>query len=112
VQLVVVLGHSKCGAIQATINSLQQPSADHSPSLQFIVDQIKPSVESLKEAGVDEKNADLLQQAIRTNVQTSMSHLSQDSQVLKELVTNKGLRIVGAEYSLDTGVVEFFDADL
>ena len=112
VQLVVVLGHSKCGAIAATINALQHPQDKGSPNIQSIVNRIRPSVETLMETDIAKDHDKLIEHAIRANVRTSVSHLQHGSQLLEELVANDKLRIVGAEYSLDTGLVDFFDADL
>ena len=112
VKLVVVLGHSRCGAIQATVDTLKQPSTKHSPSLQTIVNSIQPSVEALLETDVAEDNDKLVEAAIRANVHASVSHLQQGSEVLEGLIANDDLRIVGAEYSLETGLVDFFDSDL
>lgn len=112
VKLVVVLGHSRCGAIQATVDTLKQPSTKHSPSLQTIVNSIRPSVETLLETDVAEDNDKLVEEAIRANVRASVSHLQQGSEVLEGLIANEELHIVGAEYSLETGLVDFFDSDL
>ena len=112
VKLVVVLGHTRCGAIQATIDTLKQPSTKHSPSLQTIVNSIQPSVEPLLETDVAEDNDKLVEAAIRANIRASVSHLQQGSEVLEGLIANDDLRIVGAEYSLETGLVDFFDSDL
>ena len=112
VKLVVVLGHSRCGAIQATVDTLKQPSTKHSPSLQTIVNSIRPSVETLLETDIAEDNDKLIEEAIRANVRASVSHLQQGSEVLEGLIANEELHIVGAEYSLETGLVDFFDSDL
>lgn len=106
-RLVVVMGHTKCGAIQATVGELKKPSAALSPNLQSIVNCIQPSVEKLVEEEADESK--LIKQATRANVHASVAQLTSSSEVLKELVSNDGLQIIGAEYSLETGKVEFFD---
>ncbi len=108
-RLVVVLGHSRCGAIQATLEELQRPTENQSRNLRSIVDRIRPAVEGL--LGTDRKlDADeLARQAVRTNVRFSAHHLRHGSEMLEELIRNDGLLVVGAEYSLETGVVEFFD---
>lgn len=108
-RLVVVLGHTMCGAIQATVRELKQPSANRSPNLQSIVNRIQPSVQTLMEAGLENDEPKLISLATRANIRASVAHLTHGSQVLEELVTNDGLRIVGAEYSLETGKVEFFN---
>ncbi len=106
-RLVVVMGHTKCGAIQATVGELKQPSSDLSPNLQSIVNCIQPSVEKLVEEETDESK--LISLATKANVRASVAQLRNSSEVLNDLVSNDGLQIIGAEYSLETGKVEFFE---
>ena len=108
-RLVVVLGHSECGAILATVEQLQQPAENQSRNLSSIVDRIRPSVEVLMRTELRNDMDVLVKHAVRANVGASVDHLRHGSEVLEQLILNEGLRIVGAEYSLDTGVVEFFD---
>ena len=108
-RLVVVLGHTRCGAIQATINEVNQPSNNLSPNLHSIVNGIEPSVQTLVEAGLAKDHDELVKLATRANISASVARLKHDSPVLEELIANDGLRIVGAEYSLESGKVEFFD---
>ena len=108
-RLVVVLGHSQCGAILATLEELQQPTANQSRNLRSIVDRIRPSVEGLLKAGLRHDLDALVRHAVRANVRVSVDHLRHGSEVLEQLVQDAGRRVVGAEYSLETGVVEFFD---
>lgn len=108
-RLVVVLGHSHCGAIQATVSELKQPSGNRSPNLQSIVNRIQPSVQTLIDAGLEEDEDRLISLATRANVRTSVSQLRHGSQVLEALIANEGLKIIGAHYSLETGKVEFFE---
>ncbi len=110
-RLVVVLGHTMCGAIAATVDQLKQSTANRSPNLQSIVNRIQPSVETLLEAGLDLEDEALIKLATRANVRASVAHLRHGSQILEELIANDGLRIVGAEYSLQTGKVDFFAED-
>lgn len=110
-RLVVVMGHSQCGAVIATLDQLRRPQATRSPNLRSIVDRIRPAVETLLES-VDADHADLntlMHHAVRANIRASADHLRHGSQVLEELIQADGLLVVGAEYSLETGVVEFFD---
>ena len=107
-RLVVVVGHSQCGAILATIGELQQESAYQSRNLQFIVDRVRPSVEPLVSKFKDDPDA-LVREAVRANIRTSVRQLRHGSKVLEQLIQRNGLAIVGAEYSLETGTVEFFD---
>jgi carbonic anhydrase len=108
-RLVVVLGHSNCGAIHATLEQLARPSRDQSPNLRSIVNRIRPAVEALIErsAGID-RDA-LVQQAVRANIRVSADHLRHGSEVLEQAIEKDGLLVVGAEYSLESGVVDFFD---
>jgi carbonic anhydrase len=108
-RLVVVLGHSQCGAVTATLEELQQPTANQSRNLAAIVDRIRPSVEPLLEAGAKSGEESLLSRAIRANIRAAVNHLRHGSQVLEQLIQEEGVRVVGAEYSLETGVVEFFE---
>jgi carbonic anhydrase len=108
-RLVVVLGHSMCGAVIATLDELRRPSESRSPNLRAIVDRIRPAVEPLVVAGHDQDRDALVRDAVRANVRAAANHLRHGSPILEELIETKGLLIVGAEYSLETGVVEFFD---
>ncbi len=108
-RLVVVLGHSDCGAIVATLEELQRPTEIQSLNLRAIVDRVRPSVEGLLETELRHDLGALVRQAVRVNIRASANHLRHGSEVLEQLIQNDGLLIVGAEYSLKTGVVEFFD---
>jgi carbonic anhydrase len=108
-RLVVVLGHSQCGAILATLEELQQPTANQSKNLQSIVDRVRPSVESLLTTELRHDHDALVRQAVRANIRASADHLRHGSPVLEQLIQTDGLLVVGAEYSLESGVVEFFD---
>jgi carbonic anhydrase len=108
-RLVVVLGHSQCGAVLATLEELGRPSKDQSRNLHSIVDRIRPSVESLLDTGVEHSHDELVHLAVRANVRVSVNHLQHGSEVLENLIQNAGLVVVGAEYSLETGLVDFFE---
>ncbi len=108
-RLVVVLGHSNCGAILATLEELGRPSQDQSRNLRSIVDRIRPSVEMLLTTEPVRHPDTLVREAVRANIRTSVDHLRHGSEVLEQLIQTEGLLVVGAEYSLETGVVEFFD---
>jgi carbonic anhydrase len=105
----VVLGHSQCGAILATLEELQQPNAKRSRNLYSIVGRVRPSVEPLMETKLSDNPDALVRQAVRANVRASANQLRHGSEVLEELIDRNGLLVVGAEYSLETGVVDFFD---
>jgi len=108
-RLVVVLGHSTCGAILATLDELERPSDQRSPNLRAIVDYIRPSIAELLETDLRHDKAALVHHAVRANIRASVNHLRHGSRILENLMQNDGLLVVGAEYSLATGEVDFFD---
>ncbi len=108
-RLVVVLGHTQCGAITATLNELRQPTENQSRNLRSIVDRIRPAVEPLLATELRHDPDVLAQHAVRANILASASHLRHGSEILEQLIQTEGLLVVGAEYSLETGVVDFFD---
>ena len=101
-RLVVVLGHSSCGAIQATLEELRRPTINQSPNLRAIVERIRPAV-----SVSDDEPA-----AMRANILASVSQLRHGSAIIEGLIESNGLVVVGAWYSLDTGVVEFLPETL
>lgn len=108
-RLVVVLGHSLCGAVQATLEELERPTEMRSPNLRSIVDRIRPAVETLLETDLRRDPTALIHYAVRANIRASANQLRHGSEILEQLIQHKGLLVVGAEYSLETGVVDFFD---
>jgi carbonic anhydrase len=110
--LVVVLGHSRCGAIEATLEELRPPAGTRSRNLRSIVNRIRPSVEALLATELRHDPDALAREAVKANVRASVDHLRHGSETLEELTATSGLRIVGAEYSLETGLVEFHDEAL
>src|SRR5687768_8663220 len=107
-RLVVVLGHSRCGAVEATLDELRRPSAKQSRYLYSIVERVRPSVEPLLATPLRDDPAALMRDAVRANVRVSASQLRHGSELLESLAS-EGLLVVGAEYSLENGMVEFFD---
>lgn len=110
-RLVVVLGHSQCGAIIATLEEMRRPTENQSRHLWSIVDRIRPSIAELLQTDLRHDLDSLLDHAVRANVRVSMNHLRHGSDILEQLIRDEGLLVVGAEYSLQTGEVEFFDVD-
>jgi carbonic anhydrase len=108
-RLVVVLGHSRCGAIQATLEQLNFPVENQSRNLHSIVDLVRPSVEGLLATDLKHDPAALMHEAVRANIRASVANLRHGSDIIENLIQNAGLMVVGAEYSLETGVVDFFD---
>ncbi len=107
-RLVVVLGHSRCGAVEATLEQLQRPKENQSHNLHSIVDLVRPSVENLLEMNLEHDA--LVRQAVRANIRASVNHLRHGSEIIEQLILKDGLLVVGAEYSLETGVVDFFES--
>jgi carbonic anhydrase len=107
--LVVVMGHTGCGAITATLEELAGQATSQSRNLQSIVDRVRPSVESVMAVGGDLDPAVLMREAVRANVRASANHLRHGSEILERLIRDGSLQVVGAEYSLETGTVDFFD---
>ena len=109
-RLVVVLGHSGCGAITATLEEITGRATSQSRNLRSIVNRVRPSVETLLTSRYHENEDALIRDAVRANVRASVNHLQHGSELLEQLSLNDGLMVVGAEYSLETGVVTFLDA--
>jgi carbonic anhydrase len=108
-RLVVVLGHSQCGAVQATLEELRSPGGTASRNLRAIVDRVRPAVQPLVGTGLAHDEHALMTHAVRANVAASVNHLRHGSEILEQLIADEGLRVVGAEYSVETGRVEFLD---
>ena len=108
-RLVVVLGHSECGAIIATLEEITGHATSQSRNLRSIVDRVRPSVETLLSGHRNLDSVTLIREAVRANVRVSVDHLTHGSALLEQLSRSDGLMVVGAEYSLETGVVTFFD---
>jgi carbonic anhydrase len=108
-QLVVVMGHSHCGAIAATVEGMDPNAAPVSRNLLSITDRISPAVSPLMHTELAKDRAALLRAATRANVTASANQLRHGSRLLEELALKRGLMVVGCEYDLETGVVDFFD---
>lgn len=107
--LVVVLGHSRCGAVAATLEEIERPSDERSLNVLSIVSRIRPSVELLLQTDLHNDPEALLKAAIRSNTLASTNSLRHGSEMLEQLILDNRLAIVAAEYSLETGLVEFID---
>ena len=112
-KLVVVLGHSHCGAVTACVETLINPDQQFSPNLRSIVDRIRPSVYNLHEIytanGQDIDEQELINRGIKANVRMSVTQLKHGSRILEDAVNNGSLIIVGAVYDLDAGKVTFIE---
>ena len=100
---MLVLGHSQCGAILATLEELRQPKESQPPYLRSIVDRIRPSVTELLATELKDDPDALVKHAVRANVQASANQLRHGSHVLEQLIQHEDLLVVSAEYSLETG---------
>ena len=105
-RLVVVMGHTRCGAIAATLNAIETGLGPESKNIRSITDRIAPHIQGLVRPGDPEG---ILREAVRANVRASADHLRHGSRLIKELVAAGRVAVVGAEYDLDTGAVHFFD---
>ncbi|MFD2112501.1 carbonic anhydrase [Thiorhodococcus fuscus] len=108
-RLVVVLGHSRCGAVSATIETLLDGGDAGSRNIDSIVNRVKPSVQGLLDTELRNDRAALHQAAVRANVRASADHLRHGSQIIESMIEQEDLMVVGAEYALETGLVDFFD---
>ena len=108
-RLIVVMGHSRCSAVSTTLDELERPADSRSPNLTSIVNFIRPSVQELLQSEDRPEHDELMSQAIKANIRNSVNHLRNHSDILSRMIKDNGLMVVGAEYSLATGVVSFFD---
>jgi len=106
-QLVAVVGHSHCGAVKAALDVARGVSTVPSENIADIVERVMPAVGELAREQAPEK--ELLARAVRTNVRMSVEQLRHGSRILEQLCRERRLFIVGGEYSLETGRVDFFD---
>jgi carbonic anhydrase len=108
-RLVVVMGHSQCGAVLATLEEALGRASTPSRNLQAIVDRIRPAVDTMLSRRAEADLDALMPDAVRANVRAAVSHLRHGSALLEQLIADDGLLVVGAEYSLESGVVTFFE---
>jgi carbonic anhydrase len=108
-RLVVVLGHTHCGAIKATVDELEGNPPPQSENLRFIVDSVRPAIEPLMGTELAKDHEALLSAGGRANVRATVHHLRHGSPRLEKLIEENDLVVVGAEYDLTTGIVHFFE---
>ena len=110
-RLVVVLGHSQCGAVEAALEDLRSPGGMRaSRGVMSIVNRVRPAIAELASVDDGHDPAELMRHAVRANIRASVNQLLRGSDVIEQLI-GSGLRVVGAEYCLASGVVDFFDGD-
>lgn len=105
-RLVVVMGHTRCGAVEATVKAIETGLGHESKNIRAITDRIAPHVQGLVRPGDPER---ILREAVRANVRASADHLRHGDRIMEELVMEGRVVVVGAEYELETGAVHFFD---
>jgi carbonic anhydrase len=110
-RLVVVLGHSNCGAIIATLRELALKESHRSPNLRAIVDRIRPALDPVLEDHYDVEDESVVASCVRANVRASVDRLQHGSLILEQLIDANELNIIGAEYSIETGYIDFFEGD-
>jgi carbonic anhydrase len=107
-RLVVVLGHTGCGAVDAALKSVQGGELPESENLRLIVEQIRPAAERAIAAGQNGSDTELVDIIGRENVRLAVDVIRNSPGIIRQLAEEEGLMVVGAEYSLETGAVEFF----
>ncbi len=105
--LVVILGHHDCGAIQAAVTELEQKVLPQPLQLPTLMKALRPAVEPMLAADPPLAPGELVERAIRANIKNSVARLTSQSALLAARVQEERLLIVGAEYSLATGMVDF-----
>ncbi len=105
--LVIVLGHSSCGAVKASIEEFHKPSAGLSFGLSDLLGRIQPVVEKELETNPDLK--DLESRVVKANVKAVVQTLLAESELIATKASSGKIKIVGAEYSIHSGIVDFFD---
>jgi len=101
-QLVVILGHNKCGAVAAAIGD-----GDYGPNIGVIISEIKPAIENLRASDANEDSTAFLQEYEDKNILNTAAKLTK-STILQKHLTDGTLKIICAKYDLETGEVYFF----
>jgi carbonic anhydrase len=102
-KVVLVMGHTACGAIKGAIDKAQLGN------LTGLLTKVRPAVEATQYSGErSAKNYAFVDTVARKNVELTLAHIRRRSTVLADLETSGAVKIVGAMYDLETGLVEFF----
>jgi carbonic anhydrase len=107
-KLIVVLGHSKCGAIKGACDNLQLGN------LSTLLNKIQPAVyfERRTMENRDSTNADFVANVTRIQVKRSVETIVEQSVVLREMIEKEEIALIGAIYDVETGAVEFLEETL
>ena len=97
-KLIVVLGHSKCGAVSGAIDNAELGN------LTQLVNQIKPAI-----IGDESNKTQMLEESAKNNVRITIENILEESPLIAELVKDEKVKIIGAYYNIDNGKVEFLD---
>lgn len=108
-RLVVVMGHTSCGAIDATLEVIAAPPGARHGNMQSIVNRVRPAIEALARTELARDPERLRHESMRANVRASVNHLRHGSDVIERLAEDDNLLVVGAELDLTTGIVDFFE---
>ncbi|WP_372366244.1 carbonic anhydrase [Candidatus Uabimicrobium sp. HlEnr_7] len=103
--LLLILGHSKCGAVTAALDHLEHPEHEQHGNIPKLISKITPAVHQAQKNL--EKGQNLLAKSIRVNVRTTSKQILEKSEVTREKVAKGQLKIVSAVYNIETGVVEW-----
>lgn len=109
IPLVVLMGHTGCGAIEATLEAIARPQDESLHPLRSIVDRVRPAIEPLTHTELARDPRELRRQCVRANVRSGANHLRHGSPAVERLVLEGHVSVVGAEYDLESGIVDFFD---
>jgi len=109
IPLVMVLGHTMCGGVGATLDVLQKRANAGSSGIMSIVDRIRPAIEPLLQTELAGQPDALMRASIQANVRASANQLRHGSAIIERMVSERGLAVVGGVYQLATGEVDFFD---
>ncbi|MEP0263268.1 carbonic anhydrase family protein [Dokdonia sp.] len=107
-KLVLVLGHTSCGAVKTAIQDANATNPLQLGSIRSLLDGIKPSVHAVHTNEEDERtytNEDFFRAVVDKNVELTIKNLRNDSPILKEMEDNGDIKIIGAVYNVSTGKV-------
>ena len=104
-KVIVVLGHTKCGAVKGACDSLQMGN------LTTLLNKIQPAVyeEKTTEQNRTGKNTEFVENVATLNVKLTMERIRRESVIIRELEEAGQIKIIGGKYDVDTGAVEFFE---